>query len=117
MARSEQLKSPLTETHIAALLSEAASHQAKVVQLLTRARESQKTEGLTAEQARLHAETVQKAIAQARSHEDAARSKLAEALKLAKLVQSWREGLRDTEARLRKARENLERLEKIVHEH
>ena len=51
------------------------------------------------------------AIAQARSHEDAARSKLAEALELARLVQSWREELRDTEARLRKAREDLEQLE------
>jgi hypothetical protein len=117
MARSEQLHSPLTEAHIAALLTEAASLQAKVVQLLTRAQQSEKTEGLTAEQARLHAETVQKAIAQARSHEDTARSKLAEALELARLVQSWREELRDTEARLRKAREDLERLEKMMHEH
>jgi hypothetical protein len=117
MARSERLHSRYTEAHIAALLDEAASLQAKVVQLLTRAQESEKTEGLTAEQARLHAETVQKAIAQARSHEDAARSKLAEALKLSRIVQSWREELRDSEARLRKARENLERLEKIMHEH
>jgi hypothetical protein len=115
-ARSAQLHSRLTETHIAALLAEAASLQAKVVQLLTRAQQSEKTEGLTAEQARLHAETVQKAIVQARSHEDAARSKLAEALELSRLVQSWREELRDTEARLRKALEDLERLEKLMHE-
>jgi hypothetical protein len=115
-ARSKQLGSPLTETHIAALLDEAASLQAKVVQLLTRAQESGRIEGLTAERARLNAETVQQAIAQARSHEDAARAKLGEALALARLVQTWREELRDTESRLRKARADLERLEKLMHQ-
>jgi hypothetical protein len=112
--RAEQLHSPLTETHIAALLDEAALHQAKVVQMLTRAQESGRTEGLTAERARLNAETVQQAIAQARSHEDAARAKLGEALALSRLVQTWREELRDAEARLRKARADLERLEKMM---
>jgi hypothetical protein len=112
--RAEQLHSPLTEAHIAALLDEAASHQAKVVQLLTRAQESERTQGLPAEKARLTAETMQKAIAQARSHEDAARAKLGEALALSRLVQSWREDLRDAEARLRRARADLERLEKMM---
>jgi hypothetical protein len=112
--RAEQLHSPLTETHIATLLDEAASHQAKVVQLLARAQESERTEGLPAEKARLTAETMQKAIAQARSHEDAARAKLGEALALSRLVQTWREDLRDAEARLRRARADLERLEKIM---
>jgi hypothetical protein len=115
-ARSRQLGSPLTEAHIAALLDEAASLQAKVVQLLTRAQQSEKTDGLTAEQARLHAETMQKAIAQARSHEDAARAKLGEALALSRLVQTWREELRDTEAGLHKARADLERLERMMNE-
>jgi hypothetical protein len=114
-ARSEQLHSPLTETHIAALLTEAASLQANVVQLLTRVQQSEPKGALTAEKAKLHAEDVQKAIAQARSHEAAGRSKLAEALELANLVQSWREELRDAEARLRKAREDLERLERLMH--
>jgi hypothetical protein len=114
MARSEPPRSPFTEAHIAALLDEAASHEAKVVQLLTRAQESGRTEGLTAERARLNAETVQKAIAQARNHEDAARAKLAEALALSRLVQTWREELRDAEARLRRARADLEQLEKMM---
>src|SRR5262249_34084630 len=115
-ARSKQLGSPLTEAHIAALLDEAASLQAKVVELLTRAQQSGKMEGLTAEKARINAETVQQAIAQARGHEEAAQSKLAEALELSRLVQSWREDLRDTEAGLRKARADLERLEKLMNE-
>jgi hypothetical protein len=116
-ARSKQFGSRLTETHIAALLDEAASRQAKVVQLLTRAQESGKTEGLAPEEARRRAEAVQKAIVEARSHEDAARAKLTEALALSRLVQSWREDLRETEAGLRKAREDLERLEKLMREH
>ena len=59
------------------------------MQLLTCApRQPEKTEGLTAEKARLLAEDVQKTIAQARSHEDAARSKLADALELSRLVRS-----------------------------
>jgi hypothetical protein len=115
-ARSKQLGSPFTEAHIAALLDEAASLQAKVVELLTRAQQSGKMDGLTAEKARLNAETVQQVIAQARGHEEAARSKLAEALELSRLVQSWREDLRDTEAGLRKARADLERLERMMNE-
>jgi hypothetical protein len=115
-ARSRQLGSPLTEAHIAALLDDAASLQAKVVQLLTRAQQFEKTDGLTAEQARLNAETVQQAIAQARGIERAAQSCLAEALELSRLVQSWREDLRDTEAGLRKARADLERLERMMNE-
>ena len=114
--RSEVLKSTLTETHIAALLGEAAALQEKVVQLLTRAQEVEKAEGLTAEKAKLNAVDVLNTILEARRLESAAAGKLQVALDLSRLVQSWREDLRDSEARLRKAREDLERIEKIVRE-
>ena len=62
------------------------------------------------------AEEVQKTLAHARVRESDVRSKLAEALELARLVQAWREELRDAEARLRKAHEGVERLERLMHE-
>jgi hypothetical protein len=112
--RSEQINSRLTEVHVAALLAEAASLQARAVELLTSIQRTGETDALATEEARLRAEEVKKTIAQARSLEDAARSKLAEALKLARLVQSWRDELHDAEDRLRTAREALEQLERVI---
>ena len=86
--RSEVLKSTLTETHIAALLGEAAALQEKVVQLLTRAQEVEKAEGLTAEKAKLNAVDVLNTILEARRLESAAAGKLQVALDLSRLVQS-----------------------------
>ena len=115
--RSEQIHSHLTEAHVAALLTEAGSLQARVVELLTSIQGTEATDTLTTEEARLRADEVQKTIAQARGIEDTARSKLAEALELAKLVQSWREELHVAEDRLRTDREALERLEGVLRGH
>jgi hypothetical protein len=112
--RSEQIHSRLTEAHVAALLAEAASLQARVVKLLTGIQGTETTDALATEEARLRADEAQKTITQARGIEDTARSRLAEALELAKLVQSWRDELRDPEERLRTAREALERLERVI---
>jgi hypothetical protein len=114
MERSGRLNSRLTDAHIAALLTEAASLQANVVDLLAGAQSPEKPCGPAPDTDMLRAEKVEEAIAQARRIEDTARSRLAEALDLARLVQSCRDELRDAEARLRKARGDLDRLERVI---
>ena len=111
--RAALLKSTVSEAHVTALLVEVGALQTKVVTLLEGVMKTEKIDGIAVAKALRDAAEVQKTIAETRQLQDAARVKLSEALDLAKLVQVWRDDLRETEAKLRKAREDLARLKNL----
>ena len=103
-----------SEAHIEALLGEAGVLQAKVVTILEPISSTKKKSDLTPEQTKKEAETVQSTLEEARKLESEAGAKVTEALKLAGLVQAWRDEIRDVESRLYKARAELKILEKAA---
>jgi hypothetical protein len=107
----------MTEAYISKLLGEVVKLQQNAIDRLGSLPPDKKLGEQPAGEARATVALQRKAVLEAKEFEDEAKQKLAEALDLARLVETWRTDLRQAQSSLAKARDDLARLEKMTGTH